>query len=187
MALAQQAPPPGGPPPGGPGGPGGGFSRGGPGGMMMGNPSPASAITPPTVGFVTRGATMLSLDQDQTTKLTALLTKSDADLAPLRMKLGDTCAALRAAVLGATYDEAKIKLALDAAQAAETALVNAELKTWVDLRAILTADQITKLQSSMGQRAGGNNRGGGGRNNNNRGNNPPPGGPPPGPAPAPAN
>ena len=154
--------------------------------MMMGG-SPSSALTPPTAGFVTRGATTLSLDQDQTDKLTALLTKSDTDLAPLRTKLADASNALRTAVTGATYDAVKVKAAQDAAQAAETALINAELKTWVDVRGLLKPDQISKLQSAFGQRGmgGGGNRGG--RNNGGGGgNNPPPGGPPPGPAPAPA-
>lgn len=194
MALAQDAPPAGGPAgghagPGGPGGPGGGGYNRGMQGMMGG--SPASAITPPSAQFVTRGATALSLDQKQTEDLTALLTKSDADLAALRQKVADTSIALRTAILGAEYDAAKVDLALKAAKAAEDALIKAELKTWVDVRALLKPDQISKLQSTMGQRGGmggGGNRSGRTRGNNGGGggNNPPPGGPPPGPAPAPA-
>lgn len=187
MALAQGGPPPGapGPGPGGPGGPGGNNAwRSGQ--TMMFSSSPSAALNPPSVQFVTRGATALSLTQEQTTKLTDILTKSDATLAPLRKKLTDTSTALRNAVIATTYDAAKVKQLMADAQAAETALLNAELQTWLDVRAVLTADQLGKLQSTLGQRGSigmGNTR----IRNRPGGSNPPPAGPPPAPAPAPVN
>ncbi len=194
LVVAQDAPPPG-PPPAGPGGPpapgtGGYAWRGGQTTMMGGSPS--AALNPPSAQFVNRGATSLSLTQEQTEKLTAILTKSDTNLAALRQKVQTASQALRTAVLAPTYDAAKVKQLLADAQAADTALINAELQTWLDLRAVLTADQLGKLQTVM-QRPGFGGFGGGTRgtrgNRPGGGNNPPPAGtpPPPAPAPAPAN
>jgi len=153
------------------------------------------AITPPSASMIDR-ATSLELTDDQKTKLTTVLTKADTTLAPLRQKATEATTALRTAVYGATYDAAKAQALLAAAQKADADVSNAELAVWTEIRAILTADQVSKLQS---QRRGGFSGGGnfqpgqgnqpgqGGRTRGNRGNRPGGGGnqdnapePPPG-------
>ncbi len=138
------------PPAGQPSGPGQNrFGGGMIGGMMMA--CPAMAIAPPAAAMIER-ATNLNLTDDQKTKLTEKLTKADATLAPLRQKASEAATALRTAVYAATFDAAKVQTLLTAAQQADAAVSTAELAVWTELRAILTADQITQLQQ---QRRGG--------------------------------
>ena len=187
MVLAQDAPPASGsggsatPPR-----PGTSYAwRGGQTALM--SSSPSTALNPPSVQFVTRGATALALTQEQTDKLTALLTKSNQELTALRQKLQTASQALRNAVVAPTYDAAKVKQLLAEAQAADTAVINAELQTWSDFRAVLTADHLGKLASILGQRPSFGGFGGTRSNPGNRpggGNTPPPAGPPPAPVPA---
>jgi len=115
---------------------------------------PAMAIAPPSAAMIER-ATNLNLTDEQKTKLTEKLTKADATLAPLRQKASEATQALRNAVLAATYDAAKVQTLLTAAQQADAAVSNAELAVWTELRAILTADQITQLQQRRGGFGGG--------------------------------
>ena len=194
VVLAQNAPPPpAGPRPVGPGTPGAGYTWRSGQTMMLGS-SPSTALNPPGTQFVSRAAITLSLTQEQTEKLTAILTKSESTLTPLRQKLANASTAVRNAVVAATYDAENVKKLLADAMAAETTLVNAQLQTWVELRAVLSADQLARLQAAIGQRPGPGgfgdrtNRGTRGtRTDRPGGGNPPPAGPPPAPAPAPAN
>lgn len=177
-ALAQQ--PPQGPPP--PGQFGGGFGMRGP--SMS---CPAMMIAPPQVAMIERSADTLALTDDQKTKLTDVLTKSETALRDLRPKADAASKALRDALFAPTFDSAKVAGLLADAQKIETAIANSEIGTWTEIRAILTADQVTKLSDSMNRRMGGGfgggNRGGGNRGNRGGGN---PGGPPPAPPAEPA-
>lgn len=172
--LAQQTPPAG-PPPGGPGGPGGGGRQG----MQMS--CPAMAIAPPAASMLDQ-ADALALTGDQKTKLTATLTKADAPQAPLalaRQNAAKATRALRDALYAPIFDATKVKQLLLDAQGADAALANAELAVWIEIRANLTPDQVSKLQSQRrgGFGGGGNQPGQGGRRNRNQptdgGGNPP--------------
>lgn len=166
--LAQQPPSnvPAGPPS------GAGTSRFGGG---FGMSCPAMAIAPPSAAMIERAAN-LNLTDEQKTKLTEKLTKADATLAPLRQKASEATQALRNAIFAATYDAAKVQALLIAAQQADAAVSNAELAVWTELRAILTADQITQLQQRRGGFGGGFQPGQGqpgqGRTRGTRGNRP---------------
>lgn len=188
LALAQQPPttPPG---PGGPGGPGGGGMSGMRGGMMMS--CPAMTLAPPQNAMIDRNADTLALKDDQKTKLTGSLTKSEGVLQTYRQKSADAAKALRDALLAPTFDAAKVQQLLADAQKIEAAIAASELQTWGEIRSILTTDQVTKLSDAMSRRMGG--YGGAGANTGtrgsrgNRGNRggPPAGGPPAGTPPPP--
>ena len=82
---------------------------------------------------------------------------------PLRQKAMEATRALRDAVYAASFDASKVAELATAAGKAEAAIVKAEIETWTQIRSILTAEQITKLQEMMSRRMGqGRNRRGGG-------------------------
>lgn len=142
----------------GPGAPGPGGARAGfGGGYAM---CPANALMPPRVAMLDR-VEGLGLTADQKSKLTTLLTNSDTTLTPLRQKAAQATQALRTALLAPTYDEAKVARLATEAQNAETALMKAEIPVWTQIRGILTADQVSKLQAPVGRGTGG--AGGAGR------------------------
>jgi len=180
--LAQQAPPAGPPPGGQPQGPGGGRQ-----GFQMS--CPAMALSLPPAAAVDR-ATDLNLTDDKKSKLTAALTKNETALAPYRQKAAEATRLLREALMAATFDAAKVGPLLDKAQKADAALANAQIAGWTEVRAILTADQVTQLVGRRGGFGGGNQPGQpnqGGRRTRNQpgtggGGNAP--GAPPEPAPA---
>ena len=171
-AMAQDNPPPGppqGPPPQGP--PGGMRNPG----MGMGMACPAMAIAPPPVMMIERSADALALTDDQKTKLTAVLTKSEAALKDLRPKLGLASKALHDALLAPTFEAAKVAQLLSDAQKIEATIATSEIGTWGEIRGILTADQVTKMSDAMMHRMGGGGFGGG-NNGGNRGGGARPGG-----------
>ncbi len=157
----------------GPPAPGGfGGMRGAMGGGMA---CPAIATMPPTARMIDRVADTLQLTQDQATKLKAAMTKCEETTLSLSQKAADATKALRDALLAPTYDAQKVKDLAAAAEKAEAALVSARIDEWTQIRSILTADQVKKLQEAMavprgGQRPVGRQR---------------PGAPPPGPDEAP--
>lgn len=123
------------------------------------NASPTAVCAPPSAMMFDRMGSTLNLTEDQKTKLTAALAKSEETLTPLRQKAAQAAQALRAAVVSATYDEAKVAQLVTDAQKADTAVLTAELQTWTQIRSILTAEQMKSLQT-MGAR----NRTGTGQN-----------------------
>jgi Spy/CpxP family protein refolding chaperone len=157
-AFAEDNPPPPPPPPGGPGGmmAGGGMAMRG-GGMGMG--CPAMAVAPPQAAMIERMGDQLALTDDQKTKLTAALTKSEDALKELRQKGAKGCKALQDAVLAPTYDAAKVAQLLADAKTIEASIADSEIKTWTEIRGILTADQLAKLSAAMSRRMGGNQQG----------------------------
>lgn len=119
--------------------------------MMM--TSPVSATMPPAAQTIERQAEVLKLTPDQKASLIALLTKSQENARPLQQKLGQVCGDLRQALTAPQYDAAKVKQLQGQAQAAENAIVDANVATWVQLRGILTADQIARLaRPALGNR-----------------------------------
>gem|GEM_PF-2908975 len=154
---------------GGPGGPGGQNRRGGNNAASL-----SMAVAPPPAAMIDSIADNLQLTSDQKTKLSAILTKADETLRPLRQKSGQTAIALRDAVLDSNYDAQKVAQLLADAQKADAAVITAEMQTWDQIRPVLSADQLNKLKAANGRRMGGN-----------RGQRGPAPGAPPAPAPAP--
>jgi len=140
------------------GGAGGRTGATGPGGARTGRgmmTCPAMALMPPQAGVFERAAATLQLTdgQDgQKAKLTAVLTTSDETMRPLVQKATEAAQALRTAVLAPKYDAAKVKELATAAGTAEPAIVAARIDTWTQIRGILTADQVAKLQEAMTMR-----------------------------------
>ena len=150
----------------------------------MGMSCPAMAIAPPQAAMIDRMADTLALTDDQKTKLTAALTKGEDGLKDLRTKADAAAKALHDAVLAPEYDAANVMQLLTDAQKIEASIGASEVQTWTDVRAILTADQVTKLSAAMNRRMGGAMGGNrqGNRGRRNRGDQP--GGAPAEPAPA---
>ena len=135
--------------------PAGGFA-GPPGAGMMGGgmgTCPAMVLSPPPAGIVDR-ADALQLADGQKTKLKDVLTKSEETLMPLRQKAGEASRALRQAIFAPEFDASKIKQLVTDAQNAEVAILKAEIGIWGQIRGILTADQLAKLQELTGRRMG---------------------------------
>ncbi len=163
-ALAQG---PGGPPPA--GGP-----AGAPGLLRAGFGScPVMGIAPPPAAIVDR-AEALQLTDDQKTKLRHALANGEQTLTPLRQKAAEASRALRQAIFAAEFDAQSVQQLATDAMKAETAVLNAEIAVWTQIRGILTSEQVAKLQDLVGRGMapgmGGGRRGGPGS---------PPGGPPP--------
>lgn len=171
------------PPAGGPAPPPPGLARPGGPGMMGGGmmSCPAMAVAPPPAGLVAR-AEALQLSDDQKTKLKDILAKSEETLIPLRQKAAEASRALRQAVFAPEFDAQKVKQLATDAEKAEAAIVSAEIETWAQIRGVLAADQLTKLQELTGLRMG-PGLGGGGRRGGPGGQPAPP--PPPAEAPPP--
>ena len=177
--------------PGGPQGPGAPGGRQGPGGGGgRGQGSPAMAVMPPPALLFDNPNNPLQLTDEQKTKLKDIMTQNDTAMPPLMKKLADACQPLRQSLTAATFDPQNVKSLATAAEKAEADVVNARIDVWTKIRGVLTADQITKLQTIMAQP-----RGPGGRMGPGGGPVPPAGGanapapPPPGddnPAPPPA-
>ncbi|MDH7601877.1 MAG: periplasmic heavy metal sensor [Armatimonadota bacterium] len=145
------------------------------------------AVAPPTAAMVDR-MTDLQLTEDQATRLKSILTESEKQLMSLRQKVADACRALREAVFAEQYDSAKVQALASEAQKAESAVLSAELQTWAQIRSVLTAEQVNKLQGPVGWRGGprqGGSRGAGGQPGGFAAPPPPPGGPQPPQAPEP--
>lgn len=147
--------------------PGGPPATGGPAGMRVGmgmGSCPAMTLTPPSARMLER-ADMLQLSDDQKTKLNDVLSKGDQTLAPLREAAGKASRALRTAVMGSEADAQKIAQLVADAQKTEAAIINAEIQIWGQIKSVLSAEQMTKLQELLASRAGM----GGGRNRNRPG------------------
>ena len=133
-------------------------------GVKGGVSCPAMALAPPPA-MVFERADALQLTDDQKTKLKDSLAKGEETLQPLRQKAMEATRALREALFAASFDAAKVSELAASAEKADAAIVKAEVETWTQIRSILTADQVTKLQELMGRRMGqghNRNRGGGG-------------------------
>ena len=147
-------------------------------GMGGGITCPSMALAPPPAMLIDRVDT-LQLSDEKKANLKAVLTKSDDALMPLRQKAVESSRALREAVMASTYDAEKVKQLVTDAQNADEAIMTAELKAWVEIRAAITPDQFSKLKEFMTSRRMGAGQGG-------RQRRPGAEGTPPPPAPAPA-
>lgn len=142
-------------PPPGPQGPGPGMP-GGPGRMMrMGGTCPAMALNLPPAMMIDRAGEMLQLTDEQKTNLKSALDKGEQTLRPLRDKSNAATGALRDGALSATCDATKLKSLASDAEKAESAVLNAELDAWTQLKGILTAEQLGKMRDMMSRRGPG--------------------------------
>ena len=114
---------------------------------------PAMALMPPQSMVIDR-AEALQLSEEQKEKLKTILTRSEDILRPLRQKAAESSRVLREAVLAPNYDERRVAQLASDAQKAEAAIVTAEIQTWTQIRAVLTPDQVSRLQEPMGRRMG---------------------------------
>ena len=117
------------------------------------------ALSPPPAMLIDRVDT-LQLLEEKKANLKATLTTIDDGLRLLRQKAMESSRALREAVMASTYDAEKVKLLVTDAQNADTAILTAELKAWVEIRAAITPDQFSKLQEFMTSRRMGAGQGG---------------------------
>lgn len=122
-----------------------GMMQGRVGGGMIANTCPANALTIMPSSAVETSAERLGLTSDQVTSLKNALAKSEEALRPLLQKSADATKALRAALTAPEYDAANVAKLAQNAITAETAIINARINTWTQVRGILTADQVAKL------------------------------------------
>lgn len=131
-----------------PGGPG-------PGARMMPppmfRPDPTCVVTavglPPT-NFVLGTANPLGLSDDQIKKLKPVLEPAQETVNRLREKAAAQNRDLRESVTG-TADREQIRKLLVAVQATETDIANTEIDAWLQVKAIMTADQFKKMTVLM--------------------------------------
>ena len=158
---------------GGPGGPGG------MGGMQI---NAVSVMTPPSINVLSFMANQLALTSDQQTSLKTIITTGNTTLKPLLEKSTKAVQALQTALYAATYDSAKVKALVVAAQKTELDVMNAEVDIWAKVRAELNSDQITTLNklTTTRQNRGGMGQRNGMQNQDGTSDQQPPQGPPPG-------
>ena len=113
---------------------------------------PAMVLMAPSAKAIESSADTLGLTDEELTSLKATVSKADETLTSLTQKASSATKALREALMATEYDAQKVKDLAAAAEKAEAAVISARIDEWTQLRAILTADQITKLQSSGMQR-----------------------------------
>ncbi len=124
-----------------------------PGGMM--GMCPAMASAPPSLMMIDRNAETLALTADQKSKLTAVLTKHETNIASLRTAAQQASKALHDAIYAPTFDSAKVASLLAAAQKADAALSTANVQGWGEIRTILTPAQVAALSEATSRRMGG--------------------------------
>lgn len=149
--LAQQPQLPGGPPEGPAGAPRPGF---GAGGMMGGGAFGAGAgavLAPPSAAMLQR-VEGLALTDAQWTQLEGILQEGQRTLQPLRQKVTEASAPLRAALADPTFSQNKVQQLAKALQDAEAAVVAAEIRIWTQVRGVLSGAQVKMIQDSMAPR-----------------------------------
>ncbi|MEN6520685.1 MAG: periplasmic heavy metal sensor [Armatimonadota bacterium] len=136
-------------------GPGSG-GPGGRGGSAMS--CPLMAVMPPQSASLDRLSESLQLTEDQTSKLKTVLTKSEETVSALSKKSTEASKALKTAVLAEDFSVENVKALAEKAEKAESAVVSAIIDEWVQIRAILTTDQVKTLQETMTTRQGSGQR-----------------------------
>ncbi|MCE5323011.1 periplasmic heavy metal sensor [bacterium] len=143
--------------------------QGGPRQGGVGMSSVVMTVMPPQANMIDRLAEQLDLTEDQVSSLKTVLTEGNTTVQSLQKTSSSAAQALRKALFASTYDADAVADAAAKAEKAEAAVVTASINVWVQIREVLTADQITALQSATTFSGGPGGPGGQGR----------PGGPPP--------
>ncbi len=125
---------------GGPGGPGGPGAHGRPLSVMI-------AVLPPPAVAADGIAKALQLSADRAASLKAALTAGDAAIQPLLKAAGEAAKAAHDALLAADYDADAVADMAAKAQDAEGDVIAASIDAWTQIRLILTADEVAKLQA----------------------------------------
>lgn len=123
--------------------------------------SAAMVILPPPAAACDQISKVLSLTTDQTTALKTVMTAYDATLPALLKAAADASKALRDSVSATEYNAETVKGLADKAQAAETAVIDASIAAWGQIRTVLTADQVATLMAPPPPPPGGGGHGGG--------------------------
>ena len=110
---------------------------------------PAMAVRPPSAFMVDRLAATLGLTKDQTAQLKKITADNDKKISALQQTAAKATQALRAAVLATKYDAKNVKALALKADKAESAVINASIDAWTQIRAILTAKQSAGLEKAM--------------------------------------
>ncbi|MEN6372925.1 MAG: periplasmic heavy metal sensor [Armatimonadota bacterium] len=137
----------------GPGRPGGQSGMG-----RFGMSCPVMAVMPPQSASIDRLSESLQLTEDQTSKLKSVLTKNEETVNALSKKSAEAAKALRTAVMADDFSAENVKLLADKAEKAEAAVVSAIIDEWVQIRAILTTDQVKTMQETMSKHQGSGQR-----------------------------
>lgn len=137
----------------GPGGMGpGGFMRGA-GPMGMHNPGmgagPLSQILPPPAFALERMSHGLDLTKEQTTKLQSVAKKGDKAVHAQLQKLMTASRKLHEALNSSTFSAESVKTAAKDVQVAQNTVVNAAVDEWIEIRGVLNADQMGRLQEML--------------------------------------
>lgn len=140
--------PPGAPPPPPPGTPPG------PGNMRRPNlpgPVPAAAaalaVPPPQMGHSI--AQRLRLSEEEERKLQGILDKAPERLEPLRQACAGSVEDLRNALFAPEKDGPSLRQLMERANTAEAEVAKAQLSLWMEIRAMLSAEQLRELGDMM--------------------------------------
>lgn len=107
----------------------------------------ALAVPPPQMGRPI--AQRLGLSEDVAKRLQEILDKAPEKVEPLRRTCADSVEALRRALYAPEKDGPSLRQLMDKANAAEAEVAKAELALWMEIRALLSADQLKELGDMM--------------------------------------
>lgn len=114
--------------------------------MMM---SIGMIVRPRPEVVIEQVSSQIELTRDQRQKLLAILDKYEQSMQPLGQQYYESLDALRSMVYASDKDGAKLREATDKAMKAEAAFVSAEVEFWVQMKAVLTDAQLSKLQEVL--------------------------------------
>ncbi len=93
----------------------------------------------------------LQLSEDQVNRLMDLMLTAEKTIRPIRQTAAKAAEALRSAQFDKGVTPGRIKEAAATAQKVETALVTTQLEAWQQIRNILSAEQLKRLQMILSQ------------------------------------
>lgn len=108
-------------------------------------PEPKSALSLPDPNTTDRLAVDLNLTDDQMRNLSAALVSGHLSITEKREARDAGVALLRSVLLSANPSAARIEAAETAVARAESDLISTEVTAWMNVRTILTPDQMKKL------------------------------------------
>ena len=153
-ALAQGGSPPGGSEePGGPGGPG--MHRQGPGPGGPGIPGDGLLMPPGTWWRNADVVAKVGLTADQTRHIDQIFLDSRMQLIQIHASLEEEQLRLEAALNATPFDQGKAQVSIDKTADLRASLEKANAKMLLNIRAVLSPDQWTKLQALHGPGPGG--------------------------------
>ncbi len=119
--------------------------------MMPPPVSAAISTSLPPLQWPEAFAQPLRLSEEQINRLMDLMLTVEKAIRPIRQTAAKTSEALRSVQFDKGVTPARIREAALASQKAETALVNTQLEAWQQIRSILSAEQLRRLQMILSQ------------------------------------